>query len=175
MQHFSKLQMAALVLASMLLVGEGEPGMAQVTGIDAIQAYAGTWKTEMEHFNTAYSKAGKESTTLQNDCWKSGEFYACHQIVNGESKALIVFTYDSTTKAYTTYPIMLDGRAAGHGKLVIEGKVWTYPWEDSENGKTTYFRVVNTFTAPNRIEFQQEYSTDQKSWTLMAKGSEVKQ
>ncbi len=159
----------------MLLVGEGEPGMAQVTGIDAIQAYAGTWKTEMEHFNTAYSKAGKESTTLHNDCWKSGEFYACHQIVNGESKALIVFTYDSKTKAYTTYPIMLDGRAAGHGKLVIEGNVWTYPWEDTENGKTTYFRVVNTFTTPKTIEFRQEYSTDQKSWTLMAKGTEVKQ
>jgi len=178
MQRVSKWSTGAAVLAFVLHAGAAKSAIAQGSGIDginAIQAYEGTWKTEMEHFNTAYSKAGKESTTLQNDCWKSGEFYACHQVVNGESKALIVFTYDSTTKAYTTYPITLDGRAAGHGKLVIEGNVWTYPWEDSENGKTTYFRVVNTFTAPNRIEFQQEYSTDQKSWTLMAKGSEVKQ
>jgi hypothetical protein len=178
MQRISKWSTGAAVLAFVLLAGAAKPAIAQGAGIDginAIQAYEGTWKTEMEHFDTAYSKAGKESSTLQNDCWKSGEFYACHQIVNGESKALIVFTYDPKTKAYTTYPIMLDGRAAGHGKLVIEGNVWTYPWENTENGKTTYFHVVNTFTTPKTIEFRQEYSTDQKSWTLMAKGTEVKQ
>ena len=74
-----------------------------------------------------------------------------------------MFTYDPKGKTYSTYPIMNDGRAAGHAKLAIEGNVWTYPWEDTENGKTTYFRVVNTFTAPNRIEFRQEYSTDNQN------------
>ncbi|MBV8632334.1 MAG: hypothetical protein JOZ83_15505 [Silvibacterium sp.] len=161
--------------ALVLLTGCSLQSMAQATGIDVIQAYAGTWKTETEHFDTAYSKAGKESSTLHNDCWKSGEFYACHQIVNGESKALIVFTYDPKTRTYTTYPVTLEGRPAGHGKLVIEGNVWTYPWDDTENGKATHFRVVNTFTAPNRIEFRQEYSTDNQNWTVMAKGVEVKQ
>ena len=84
-------------------------------------------------------------------------------------------SYDPKTKTYATYPIMTDGRAAGHGKLVIDGNVWTYPWENTENGKTTYFRVVNTFTSPNRIEYRQEYSTDKQNWTLTSKGSEVKQ
>jgi hypothetical protein len=175
MQWFSRFGKASTVLAFMLVAGTAIQVRAQAAGIDAIQAYEGTWKTEMEHFNTPYSKAGKESSTLQNDCWKSGEFYACHQIVDGESKALLVFTYDAKSKTYTSYPIMNDGRAAGHGKLVIEGNVWTYPWEDTEDGKTTYFRVVNTFTAPNRIEFRQEYSADNQNWTVMARGAEVKQ
>ena len=175
MQWCSRFRNAPALLGFMMLAGTAIRAHAQAAGIDAIQAYEGTWKTEMEHFNTPYSKEGKESSTLRNDCWKSVEFYACHQIVNGESKALLVFTYDPKTRTYTSYPIMNDGRAAGHGKLVIEGNVWTYPWEDTENGKTTYFRVVNTFTGPNRIEFRQEYSTDDQNWTVMAKGSEVKQ
>jgi hypothetical protein len=175
MHRFLKLWMGAMFLAGTLLVYAASPAFAQVGGIDWIGAYEGTWKTETEHFPTAYSKAGKESSTLHNDCWKSGDFFACHQIVNGESKALIVYTYDPQSKTYTTYPIMPDGSAAGHGKLVIVGNVWTYPWEFTENGKTTYFRVVNTFMAPNRIEFRQEYSTDQQNWTLMSKGTEVKQ
>ena len=162
-------------VAVLLAIGGASHMVAQANGIDAIQAYAGTWKTETEHFDTAYSNAGKESSTLHNDCWKSSGFYACNQIVNGESKALIVFTYDDKSKTYTTYPIPAAGGAPGSGKLMIEGNVWTYPWENTENGKTTYFRVVNTFTAPNRIEFRQEFSTDKQKWTLMAKGSEVKE
>jgi hypothetical protein len=175
MRNFAKRRIIAVFLGGALLLGGAVPVIAQATGIDAIRAYQGTWKMEVEHFDTAHSKAGKDSSTLVNDCWKSGEFYACHQIVNGESKALLVFTYDPKAKTYATYPIMLDGRAAGHGKLVIEGNVWTYPWEDTENGTTTRFRVVNTFTSPKTIEFRQEYSTDDKNWTLMARGTEVKQ
>ncbi len=175
MQWRLRFSSSAAALALTMLACAPVGASAQATGVDAIRAYEGTWKTEIEHFDTAHSKAGKDSSTLVNDCWKSGEFYACHQIVNGESKALLVFTYDPKTKTYATYPIMLDGRAAGHGKLVIEGNVWTYPWEDTENGTTTYYRVVNTFTTPKTIEFRQEYSTDQKSWTLMARGTEVKQ
>ena len=158
-----------------LLAAASTVAPAQTQGIDAIEAYAGTWKTEMEHFDTAYSKPGKESATLHNECWKSGGFYACNQIVNGESKALIVFTYDEKSRTYTTYPIMPGGGQAGHGKLVIDGNVWTYPWEKTENGKTTYFRVVNTFTAPDKIEFRQEFSNDNQKWTLMARGSEVRE
>jgi hypothetical protein len=113
MRCFPKVWIGGVILEGTLLACAGVLALAQATGIDAIEAYRGTWKTEMEHFNTPYSKAGKESSTLHNDCLKSGEFFACHQIVNGESKALIIFTYDAKSKTYTTYPIMPDGRAAG--------------------------------------------------------------
>jgi len=161
---------------AVLLAGVGAASLAAESGgIDTIQAYAGTWKTETVHFDTPYSKAGKESSTLRNKCWKNGGFYACNQYVNGESKALIVFTHNDKDKTYTTYPIPVDGGTAGTGKLLIEGNVWTYPWENIEQGKTTYFRVVNVFTAPGKIEYRQEFSTDKVKWMLMAKGTEVKE
>ena len=39
-------------------------------GIDAILAYAGTWKVHGERFATPFSNAGQEDTTLRNDCQK---------------------------------------------------------------------------------------------------------
>jgi hypothetical protein len=37
-----------------------------------------------------------------------------------------------------------------------------------------YFQVVNTFTAPETIEYRQEFSEDQQHWTVTAKGLEHK-
>lgn len=148
---------------------------AGANSIDTISAYAGTWKIDTEHFATPYSKVGKESTTVRNDCWKSAGFYACDQFVNGESKALIVFTYSAKDDLFHSYPIPVDGGPAGSGKLLIKGNVWTYPWEDTSEGKTVYFQVVNVFVAPDRIEYRQEFSTDKTHWTVTAKGMEQKQ
>jgi hypothetical protein len=86
-------------------------------GIDAIMAYAGTWKVSGERFATAHSDSGKEDSTLRNDCWKSGGYVACNQYVNGESKVLLVFTYSNLTKMYTSYPIPSDGHAVSSGRL----------------------------------------------------------
>lgn len=143
-------------------------------GIEKIAAYAGTWTVDIQHLDTAQSKAGHDHNTLRNDCWRSGGYFACNQYVDGESKALLVFTYDAASKSYTSYPIPLDGSAAGNGKLEIEGNVWTFPWQTKDGGKTTWFRVVNTWVKPDRIEFRQEFSTDNVKWTEMAHGVEVK-
>jgi hypothetical protein len=144
------------------------------TGVDVVWAYAGVWKVETEHFDTAHSKAGREKANLHNACWKNGAYLACNQYVDGDSKILLVFTYNAKDKTYTSYPIPQDGSPAGSGKLLIDGNVWTFPWQSVEGGATTYYRVVNTFTAPDRIEFRQEFSADKVTWTLMAKGLETK-
>jgi hypothetical protein len=143
-------------------------------GVDAIMAYAGTWKVQGERFATAHSDAGKETSTLRNDCWKSGAYVACNQYVNGESKVLIVFTYSDLLKMYTSYPIPQNGEAASAGRLQIVGNVWTFPWEVTQAGVTTYFRVVNVFTGTDHIDYAQEFSTDNVHWTRMATGSETK-
>jgi hypothetical protein len=143
-------------------------------GIEKIAAYAGTWKIVIDHVATPYSKAGHEESTLRNDCWRSGGYFACNQYVNGESKVLLVFTYDAEADRYTSYPVPPDGSAAGKGVLEIHGNTWTYPWETKDGEKTTYFRVVNVFTAPDTIEFRQEFSTDKVTWTPMAHGREKK-
>ena len=143
-------------------------------GIDAMRAYEGTWDVSIEHFDTAESKASSEKTSLRNDCWKSGAYFACNQYVNGDSKILLVFTYDENKNVYTSYQIPQGGGEPGSGKLRIDGNVWTFPWQISDKDKTTYFHVVNVFTGTDRIEFRQEFSTDNVHWTLMAKGQEKK-
>ncbi len=142
------------------------------SGIDRISAYAGTWTIETEHLDTPYSKASHERTTLRNDCWRSGEYYACNQYVDGESKVLLVFTFQAADQSYTSYQVPADGKEPGMGKLRIEGNVWTFPWETREGDKTTYFRVVNVFTTSAKIEYRQEFSPDKIKWTLMARGVE---
>jgi hypothetical protein len=143
-------------------------------GIEKLQAYQGTWKIETEHFNTRFSKAAKESSTLRNDCWRSAGYFVCDQFVNGESKDLIVFTYDAKDDTYNSYSVPAGGGEGGSGKLLIKGSVWTFPWESKEDGKTFYFHVVNTFTAPGAIEYRQEFSEDKVHWTVTAKGVEHK-
>src|SRR3569833_3398667 len=143
-------------------------------GIDSLMAYAGTWKVNGERFASAFCVAGKEESTLRNDCWKSGPYVACNQYVNGESKVLLVFTYSDLTKMYTSYPIPSDGAAVGAGRLQIVGNVWTFPWEISQGGVTTYFHVVNVFKDRDHIDYAQEFSPDNVHWTKMALGSQTR-
>jgi len=144
-------------------------------GLDRIAAYAGSWQTSMHQLDTPYSKAGDESHLLRNDCWRSAGFYACDQIVDGISQALLVFLYDAKTGNYSSYPIPAGGAPQVQpGRLDIAGDTWTFPWDVTAQGKTTHFRVVNVWRSPDSIEFRQEYSADGIHWTLMAEGQEVR-
>lgn len=143
-------------------------------GVEVIWAYAGVWKVETEHFETVHSKAGHEKTTLRNACWKDGGYLASNQYVDGESKILIVFTYNEKENIYTSYQVPQDGGQPGTGKLLIDGNVWTFPWQVTESDKTTYYRVVNIFDSPDKIEYRQEFSADKVHWTVTAKGSETR-
>ena len=148
------------------------PLQARAAGLDAVSAYAGTWKTHIVHFKTMYSKARTETTILRNDCWRSAQFYACDQLVNGVSSALVVYTYDAKNNRYRTRIVTPNGEAPGGGTLLIEGKRWTYPWQDKDGSKIVYIRIVNTFVDPDTIRFRQEYSYDRTHWTITARGTE---
>jgi hypothetical protein len=165
---------AYAVLLCALPVSALAADAAAPQGLDKVMAYAGTWKTEIRHLDTPFSKAGSEAMTLKNDCWRSGGFLACNQIVDGDSKALLVFLYDAKGDVYASYPIVAGSGDVHPGKLIIHGKVWTFPWDDNEGGKTTHFRVVNTWSSADSIEFRQEYSTDGVQWTLMADGHDTR-
>jgi hypothetical protein len=168
---------AVLAAGIVAMAGIGAIAQTKTTdgnaGVHAIWAYAGVWKTEMEHFDTAMSKAGKEAHLLKNDCWKSGAYVACRQIVDDAPKVLIVFTCKDEHDC-TSYQIPPQGGEAGSGKVMLDGNTWTFPWSVTENGKTTYFRVVNVWSSPTAIDFRQEFSTDQEHWTRTASGHEVK-
>ena len=162
-----------IALASIASLAYAAPAPA---GLDKIAAYDGTWKGATEHFNTPYSKAGHETATIHNDCWRNGDFYVIHQTVNGKPEAVLsVYTYDTKADLYHVYGIPVSGDDPGPaGKLIIKGSVWTFPWQYTDKGKTVYFRVVNTWSSPRTIEYRQEYSADKIHWSMMAKGYEVK-
>lgn len=144
-------------------------------GFGRIALYAGTWKAESEEFDTAYSKAGKSSKTIRNECWTRDGFFACVQNIDGVSKVLVVFTYDKTQDIYHSYAIPVDGeKASPGGTLVIKGNVWTYPSEYQVKDKTVHLRVINVITSPTIIDFRREYSEDGINWTTMSTGHEVK-
>ena len=164
----------SVVIMLSLLPGAAVAGGGAPQGLDKVMAYAGTWKTDTRYFDTPYSKASYETATLQNDCWRSGGFFACRQIVDGDSKALLVFVYDSKTDRYTSYPIPTAGGEVHPGSLIIQAATWTFPWDNTEGGKTIHFRVVNVWSSPDRIEFRQEYSADGEHWIRMAEGHDAR-
>ncbi|MDQ2866251.1 MAG: hypothetical protein M3R51_08490 [Candidatus Eremiobacteraeota bacterium] len=163
---------AAITATLVLLCSLATVQQIRAAGIDTITAYAGTWQSHVVHYKTAYSKARTETTHLRNDCWRSAGYFACDQFLEGASKALIVFTYDTAHNVYHTYAVPTDGTPASSGKLLIAGNTWTFPWKDTDKGRTVYGRVVNIFSAPNTIEYRQEYSYDKAHWTVTARGTE---
>jgi len=173
MRNLLRLALISQLFGAVLAPAAATPPAAPKS-VEAILAYAGVWKVEMEHYDTAQSKAGHETTTLRNACWHDGAYVACDQDVDGESKILLVFTYNEKENIYTSYQIPAGGQEPGTGKLLIDGNVWTFPWQVSEGGKTTYFRVVNVFVTPGRIESRQEFSADQVHWTVTAKALETR-
>jgi hypothetical protein len=150
------------------------PKPSPTADVDVLWAYAGTWAVAIDHFDTAHSKASHEQTTLHNACWKDGGYLACNQYIDGDSKVLIVFTYTGKNGVYANYQVPLHGGEPGTGTLIIEGNAWTFPWQIVDGGKTTLYRVVNVFLTPDRIDFRQEFSTDNVHWTAMAHGVETR-
>ena len=147
----------------------------QNADLDAIWKYAGSWHIQTESFDSPYSKAGKHTSTLRNDCWRTAGYIACRQIVDDKSKILIVFTCGLPDHYCTSYQIPTDGGSASTGTMHIEGDTWTFPWQSSDkDGKTTYFRVVNVWAGPSTLDFRQEYSTDKVNWTKTFTGHEYR-
>ena len=171
------MKVTAFLVALTLAAGFSRAGSAapdKAAGLDAIRAYEGTWMVNLQFLETPFSKASTDRSTLRNECWRNGGYFVCNQYVNNESKVLLVFTYDASKNEYTSYNIPAGGVAAGSGKLLIDGNQWTYPWQSGQGANTTFFRVVNLFNGPDKIEFRQEYSSDQVHWTLMGQGSETR-
>ena len=147
---------------------------AAPSGLDAFATYAGTWQSDIRYQDTPFSKKYEAKYQLRNDCWRSAGFYACDQFVDGASKALLVFMYDPA-KGYSSYPIPVEGAGSVHpGRVIIDGKIWTFPWQVKQDGRTIYFHVINTWSSRDSIEFRQEYSEDGKQWRAMAEGHEVR-
>ena len=158
---------AALVLTALAATADS------AQGLDRLTPFAGTWKSVGQNVDTIYSKAGDISSTLVNQCWKTGSFFVCNQSVNGASRVMLVFAYIGGDSFSVTY-VPADGSRAINGKLIVDGGVWTYPGEQNKLGETTYFRTVDIFSNSDNIDFREEFSTDNEHWTLMSSGHQTR-
>lgn len=113
---------------------------------------------------------------LVNHCARTGLFFVCEQVVNGENQALVVFLptgASADTLLYRTQGLSAHADKAGDwGHLTIIGDRWVYSDDEIENGATVHWRTVNVFTGPDRIHFERQRSADGKSWTTTMAGDE---
>jgi len=146
---------------------------AAPAGLDKLKVLAGTWKSDGQAYDTEFSKATKDTATLHNDCWQSGEFYACDQIVDGMSRALIVFSFNAKDGTYNNYAIQAGGAPAGPGGiLTIAGNTWTYAPRMNADAKPPFFRTVNVFDGRATIHYKIEFTRDNQTWTKTREGTE---
>lgn len=164
-----KILLMAAALALPVLGSAADAPPNPTPDLDRLAVFAGSWKSELENYDTPYSSAASVSSTLVNQCWKAGAFFMCNQSVNGVSRVLLVFTYKSGDSFSVTY-VPADGGHAISGTVIVAGGVWTFPGQSTKLGQTVYFRTVNIYSNPDNIDFREEFSTDQQNWTLMSKG-----
>ncbi len=162
-------QLALVLIASFTASAPAAPGTASKTPdpYTALRVYDGTWQVTR--------KGAAKADTLVNHCAVLGTFFACGQGVNGAPGGLVVFIpVNGQPGHYYTQTIMPEGRATGRDDLRIDGNQWTYSSRRDENGKTTYFRTVNTFSDKNHIHFEQAQSENNKDWSVQGSGDEVR-
>ena len=161
---------AAALLASSIALGADAP---EPSALDRLNVFAGTWKADIQNFKTPYSEESTSSFTLVNQCWKTGAFFICNQTVDGASRSVLVFSYKGGD-TYKEVAISAENGMGSNGTLLVDGGVWTFPGEQHRYGQVTYFRTVNIYNGDS-LDYREEYSTDQQTWTMMSKGHETRQ
>lgn len=134
---------------------------------NVLQRYSGTWQISRK-------SAPDKKEELKNQCASVGDYYACQQSNNGAVSGLLVFTPSAQPSRFNTQNVMPDGRATGKGELMIDGDTWVFTSSWNGGGTLTRYRTTNTFAGPDRIQFQQEESTDGTHWQMKDSGVEIR-
>jgi len=131
-----------------------------------LKLYEGRW--------SVVSDQDGKTTAVENHCARTGLFFACEQVVNGESAAIIVFLPHGRTADGQTYRTQTLTASADAPRpwytLTIDGEQWTYA--PDTGGKPGRERTLNQFTGPDKIHFDVQNSTDGKTWTTKMSGEE---
>ena len=136
-----------------------------------IKVFEGTWTVVSAHTMTGDGRPD----TIVNHCNEGTAFYACEQMVNGRSLALIVYTATDDPTKFHSQPVLPNGQAVGRGDLTILGDHWTFSGSGKDDaGKETFYRTENFFTGRDKIHFEQYESGDNKTWVKKNQGDEVR-
>jgi hypothetical protein len=161
------------LMAMAAAVWSPRPALADSPANDpyaALRLYDGKW-------DLVPADSTQKPTHLVNHCAKTGSFFACEQVVDGKSVALVVFLPLENTggngQEYRTDALLADASAPGDwSTLTIVGSRWVYAWEDRKDGKKTYWRNINVFSGPDAIHFEIQRSDDGAAWTTRQSGDE---
>lgn len=132
-----------------------------------LELYNGAWKIVPGHQNRPYD-------TLVNHCQRADLYYECTQTVDGTLAAMVVFVPTDVPGRYHSQVVLPSGEAVGRSNITIDGNLWTYSSEEERNGKTSYYRTVNTFNGKDRIHFSQQTSTDGVHFDEKSSGDETR-
>ena len=150
--------------------GVTEPPPAAKTSIPEsayapLKLYDGAWKIVPGHHNRPYD-------TLVNHCKRADLFYQCTQTVDGTIAAMVVFVPTDVPGRYHSQVVLPSGEATGRSDITIDGDLWTYTAEEDRNGKSFYYRTVNTFSGKDKVHFSQQTSTDGVHFDEKSSGDE---
>jgi hypothetical protein len=161
--------LALLALATVCALGLARAASAPADDPYApLKLYDGAW--------LIVSSDGK-TTRVENHCARTGLFFACEQVVNGKSEALVVFLPRGRTdegQTYRTQALRADAAApAPWYHLAIDGEHWVYS-AGAQGGKahSKRERTLNEFSGPDQIHFAVQTSKDGKTWTTTLSGDE---
>jgi len=131
-----------------------------------LKLYQGRWAVTSD-------REGKV-TMVENRCARTGLFFACEQLVEGKTRALVVFLPDGRTSDGLFYHTQtLTPTAATPSPwsaLTIDGDRWTYA--GPHTGKAAWRRTINLFSGSDRIRFEIQESKDGNTWTTKTSGDE---
>ena len=154
----------AVVLAASLALASS----VRAAIVDPLTLYAGAWTLAMD--------GAAKTSRLENHCAKTGRFYVCEQLLDGNTAAMVVFlpvTTPGPAKVYRTQTLRPDAtKPDSWSYLTIVGDLWTYSPTDPAGPATPESRVTNRFLDPDHIRFEVQTSKDGKRWTTTAGGDE---
>lgn len=146
------------------------------TGLALIQArYAGIWKVEDAAYDTEVSRAGTKQYELTRLCVLSGTVLDCKFMALGSLQGEQRFTWDPATGLYH---VEMD--IAGHPQppfiLTVKGNAWNF-LEDvkDRDGQPIKLRILRQYHSDSEVSVSAAYSRDGVHWTLMSRGTEVRQ
>jgi hypothetical protein len=176
------LALFGLLSLSNIMVAENPPEQTPAVSKPAEQSddpylplrlYEGKWDV----IPAGANKPG-DIVHLENRCAQAGEFFTCNQVVNGKSVPLVIFLPSHPPNggyAYRNQALRPDADGSGTwGTLEINGDHWVYSSEETDKGKKIYPRILNAFSANDKIHFEVQASDDGVKWTTNMSGDETR-
>ena len=158
---------AGAAWAAGLAVQAGVTSAAAADPYAALRIYNGTWLV---------TTGAGAPTHLTNHCACTGLFYACEQVVNGATTALVVFLPTGATatgQTYLTQPLRVPAATPPPwGPLTINGANWVYGAPDARPAKPGLDRTLNHVIDNGHIHFQVQHASAALKWVTIIEGDE---